>query len=273
MKEKFNKIEEQLQRLIEQNTARLFASVDKEKILAQRFVEAMQNKMLLKENGDFEAPVCFTIFIHPSFVKDVSTNESLLENSSRQIKEVTNANGIILADIPEITVLPDLKISEGEFKIQALTLAEVLEETKDLGGITDVGQRGIPPRAFLIVSNAIIFPLMEKVINIGRKNENHLAIDDPRVSKKHVQLRVADNEYMIFDFESSGGTYVNGERITHTTLKSGDAISLSGKRLVYGKDAVRKIDVSQEYFSPRATDEHTPSLLRPEDYELDNFDG
>lgn len=271
MKEKFNKIEEQLQRLIEQNTARLFASVDKEKVLAKRLVEALQNKVLLKKNGDLEAPAYFTIFIHPNYVKDVVTNKVLLEKLARHIEEVTIQNGVILTGKPEINVFPNSNIAEGEFEIQALTLEEAMEETKELGKKSGEGEERIPQKAFLIINGSKIFPLLENVVNIGRKLENHLVIDDPRISRKHAQLRVADNEYMIFDLDSSGGTYVNGERITHATLNPGDVISLSGIPLVYGQDAVRRFDVSQEYFSPRTNDDHTTNVLGPEHYELDDF--
>jgi pSer/pThr/pTyr-binding forkhead associated (FHA) protein len=75
------------------------------------------------------------------------------------------------------------------------------------------------------------------VINLGRRADNHIVIDDPHVSRQHAQLRVIDNRYVIFDLESAGGTFVNNSRVEQATLFPGDVISLAGAELVYGQDA------------------------------------
>jgi hypothetical protein len=77
---------------------------------------------------------------------------------------------------------------------------------------------------------------------------------------------------MIFDLQSSGGTYLNGEPITQAELNPGDVISLAGVPMVYGQDAVRPIDKSLEYHPPLDTDEHTTSSIHLDDLDLDTFD-
>jgi pSer/pThr/pTyr-binding forkhead associated (FHA) protein len=41
---------------------------------------------------------------------------------------------------------------------------------------------------------------------------------------------------VLFDLNSTGGTYVNGQRIYQHALKAGDVISLSGVPVIYGED-------------------------------------
>lgn len=41
---------------------------------------------------------------------------------------------------------------------------------------------------------------------------------------------------MIFDLDSSGGTFVNEQRIQQCILYPGDVISLAGLPLVFGQD-------------------------------------
>jgi pSer/pThr/pTyr-binding forkhead associated (FHA) protein len=82
-----------------------------------------------------------------------------------------------------------------------------------------------------------IFPLDESVINLGRRSDNHVVIDEMRVSRKHAQIRAIKGHYVIFDLDSSGGTYVNGVLSSQATLYPGDVISLAGVDLVYGQDA------------------------------------
>lgn len=94
----------------------------------------------------------------------------------------------------------------------------------------------IPEHAFLIIEGVKIHPLKESVINVGRKLENHVVIDDPRVSRTHAQLRVIKGHFVLFDLNSTGGTFVNGQRTSQTVLYPGDVISLAGVTLVFGQD-------------------------------------
>src|SRR4030095_16308881 len=97
----------------------------------------------------------------------------------------------------------------------------------------------IPENAFLIVEGVKIHPLKESVINVGRRLENHVVIDDARISRTHVQLRAIKGHFVLFDLNSTGGTFVNGQRTSQTVLYPGDVISLAGVTLVFGQDIQR----------------------------------
>jgi pSer/pThr/pTyr-binding forkhead associated (FHA) protein len=94
-----------------------------------------------------------------------------------------------------------------------------------------------PINAFLIINGNEIFSLKPGVTNLGRRADNQIIIQDPRVSRQHAQLRSVRNHFVLFDLSSSGGTYVNGQRISQIALKPGDVISLAGVTLIYGEDS------------------------------------
>jgi pSer/pThr/pTyr-binding forkhead associated (FHA) protein len=94
----------------------------------------------------------------------------------------------------------------------------------------------IPDNAFLIIEGVKVHPLTETVVNIGRRLENNLVIDDPRVSRNHAQLRAIKGRFVLFDLNSTGGTFVNGQRTSQTVLYPGDVISLAGVALIFGQD-------------------------------------
>jgi pSer/pThr/pTyr-binding forkhead associated (FHA) protein len=94
----------------------------------------------------------------------------------------------------------------------------------------------IPPNAFLILGGTKIIPLNRPVINIGRRLDNQVVIDDPRVSRAHAQLRVAKGRFALFDLNSTGGTFVNRQRTNKSILYPGDVISLAGVILIFGQD-------------------------------------
>ena len=108
-------------------------------------------------------------------------------------------------------------------------------ETPETAESPETGD-AIPEKAFLIIEGVRVQPLKESVVNIGRRLDNHVIIDDPRISRLHVQLRAIRGHYVLFDLHSTGGTFVNGQRTTQTVLYPDDVISLAGVILVFGQD-------------------------------------
>jgi len=94
----------------------------------------------------------------------------------------------------------------------------------------------IPQNAILIIEGVIVYALKESVINIGRKFGNDITIDDPRISREHAQLRAVEGHFVLFDLDSTGGTFVNGQRTSRIVLYPGDTISLAGVTLIYAQD-------------------------------------
>ena len=118
-----------------------------------------------------------------------------------------------------------------------------LEPAADTMGMTpatndtgDAGDNSFPQNAFLIVDGVKVFPLTKSVVNIGRRLDNQLVIDDPRISRSHAQLRAIKGRFVIFDLNSTGGTFVNAQRTSQSVLYPGDVISLAGVPLVFGQD-------------------------------------
>jgi len=65
-------------------------------------------------------------------------------------------------------------------------------------------------------------------LTIGRSPENTVVIKDDKVSRKHCKIqKLPENEFLIEDLDSSGGTFVNNRRIKQTLLKQGDNLKLA----------------------------------------------
>ena len=66
--------------------------------------------------------------------------------------------------------------------------------------------------AYLVI-NSQIFPLQRITTNIGRKLENDLVIQDALVSRLHAQIRYEEGQFVLYDMESTGGTFVNNKKV------------------------------------------------------------
>jgi pSer/pThr/pTyr-binding forkhead associated (FHA) protein len=67
---------------------------------------------------------------------------------------------------------------------------------------------------------------------VGRR-EGDLIIDDPKVSNPHAKFTVEDGQFIVWDFGSRNGTFVNGERIRAATLlKENDIIKIGDSTFI-----------------------------------------
>ena len=71
---------------------------------------------------------------------------------------------------------------------------------------------------------------------IGREPSNDIVLENLLVSGYHARIDAAGKDYILTDLQSKNGTFVNGERVTSTKLKSGDKILIGKHTLVLGLD-------------------------------------
>lgn len=85
-----------------------------------------------------------------------------------------------------------------------------------------------------------------KVITIGRNPNNNVVIDDPKVSRHHLQIIQDDyGSFRIADFGSSNGTFVNGRRIYGEVALSENDIVRIGNTTVAWKQYFMQDDIVQ----------------------------
>lgn len=76
------------------------------------------------------------------------------------------------------------------------------------------------------------FPLRGKT-SLGRHSDNDIFVNVDGISRKHAAITVTADGLEIEDFDSSNGTYINGEQLTgKQSLKIGDEIKLDNIRFL-----------------------------------------
>jgi pSer/pThr/pTyr-binding forkhead associated (FHA) protein len=126
--------------------------------------------------------------------------------------------------------------------------------------------RPLPRNAFLVLQGTRVIPLNRPFIKIGRQLDNHIILEDPRVSRSHAQIKVVNDSFVIFDMNSTGGTFVNGELTSQSVLYPGDVVSLAGVVFIFSQEMpARPGDMKIiELGSPFAADRPTAVIRREE---------
>ncbi len=68
---------------------------------------------------------------------------------------------------------------------------------------------------------------------LGRSRATQTHLIDPHVSRIHCQVQVEGPHVVVQDYDSAGGTFVNGRRITHQPLNPGDVIRIGNTQLQF----------------------------------------
>jgi CheY-like chemotaxis protein len=78
---------------------------------------------------------------------------------------------------------------------------------------------------------ALPYDLNDKWTTIGRADGNLFQISDPSVSGRHCEVRLAGEELIVRDLQSTNGTFVDGKHIIEATLKPGQNLRLGDVEL------------------------------------------
>ncbi len=70
-------------------------------------------------------------------------------------------------------------------------------------------------------------------LTIGRDSDNHVTCPDPFVSSRHARVERKGHGFILRDFRSRNGTYLNGARVVEAMLNEGDRIRVGQLDLVF----------------------------------------
>ena len=243
--------EARLQSLVEGSTARIFRGSSLAHDLSSGLLEAMRLGCRPAKQGGLEAPNLFLLTASPALAQALAVDGSLLDELAAGLHSAAVEAGFITSGQLALRLQVDDRLPSTAFRVQASFSQDGLADTQGMDTASEP-DLAAPPRAFLIVDGTRVFALDRPVINIGRRSDNHLALDDPRISRLHAQLRLVRGRYVIFDLDSAGGTSVNGQRIRSQALLPGDVISLAGLPLIFGLEG-RPDGETQEYRPPEVS--------------------
>lgn len=229
-------LEKCLQRLIEGSLSALFPNQMTQPDLVQHLMNAMHLDLRQSSNGDLVAPDMFTIFLPKDQAELWQENPEVEAALTRSLQSAGEEALLRFNRPPSVRILeqPEPGLQEIQVTAQFSLTGKTGTATLKMPAYFVEPTLSKNNQAFFIFSGASLYQIQDSIVNIGRHPDNQFVIEDERVSRFHAQLRLVKERYMLFDLDSTGGTYVNHKRIIQTVLEAGDVISLAGFSLVFG---------------------------------------
>ncbi len=279
-KNSLSRFEERIQALVEGGFARLFDGRLQPREVALRLARAMEDGARIDDEQRDLAPNHFTVTLNPDdYAALLDRQPDLAVLLSEHLVALAHESGLLLDALPSVELVPDDSIPAHGVSIVAghrRSLRESTQVLHPLDGVEAQPRRDVLPDAFLIVDGKHYVPLDRAVINIGRRRDNTIVLDDMRISRHHCQLRFRFGEFVLYDLGSRGGTFVNNERISECVLRPGDVVSLAGVALVYHVDEASTGHVgpkgdTQVWMRPVDEEDAVPQDRSGDDPEEDGF--
>lgn len=218
------RLEHRLEQMISGAFARAFRSaVQPVEIAAALQRECDNNAQILSRERRL-VPNDFHVELSPTDLDRLSPYDSALADELvSQLRDHAEQQSYVFPGPVRIAFEPAEDLTTGRFRIRSQAQAKVTSDATH----TQVGRA----RAVLEV-NGTRHPLQPPGLVVGRGTEADLRINDPGVSRRHVEFSVSAGHdgsglaIEVHDLGSTNGMLVDGHRITHTGLRDGSQVKI-----------------------------------------------
>ncbi len=231
-----DQIESKIQTMVETTIGQFFESQEFGSTLVINLIAALRKSTAQDRSGRVIAPDHYVVYVHPDWMaKNRSETQAGL---AQLIRQIAREGSIHLAQEPSVILAGNPSLGRLESRVIASHEGSTVSQTREIRGSQGaVEASGQPPaEAYLITPEKDSCHLNLQVTSIGSDLSNHIVLKHPGVSPLHAQIRLINGKYVLFDAGSAEGTFVNGERITSTILRSGDVITLAEIRFIFNQE-------------------------------------
>lgn len=230
---RISNFEDRLERLVEGSFARLFSGPLHPRDVAMQLARSIEDNTIVGGGGREAAPTQYQIRLFPDdYAVLLDQTSDLAQKLAGEVINYCQETGLHLLSTPEVILIPDPSVQARSLRVDVRHIVHKHETTQIMEPVNLplFGQRR---EASLIIDGQRTVPINRDIFNIGRHPDNNLVISDVRVSRYHLQIRLRQDRFVLFDKQSRGGTYVNGQRVNEHILAPGDVIRIGSASLLY----------------------------------------
>jgi hypothetical protein len=217
------KFEQRLEQLVSGAFARAFRSAVQPVEIAAALQRECDNNTQILSRQRRMVPNDFHVELSPADMDRLAPYDSaLVKELTTQLQEHGEKQSYLFAGPITITFEPADDLTIGRFRVRSQAHASVVSNATH----TQVRRA----RAFLDV-NGTRHPLQPPGLVVGRGTEADLRINDPGVSRRHVEFSVDESgaggvRISVQDLGSTNGMLVDGHRIATTGLHDGSEVRI-----------------------------------------------
>jgi hypothetical protein len=226
-----HRFEQRLEQVVTGAFARAFRSAVQPMEIAAALQREVDNSAQILSRDRRIAPNDFTIDLSPTDFDRLSTyGDALSSELANMLHEHSQEQGYRFAGPVRMNFQRVDDLTTGRFRVRSAAVPQVTPASGQPAGDTAVREAA----AYLDIAGTR-HPLRPPGLVIGRGSGSDVRVDDPGVSRRHVEFRLqvaSDGPHVsLVDLGSTNGTVVSGHRVQHAVLGDGSVVQIGGTRI------------------------------------------
>ena len=211
------RFEHKLEQLISGAFAKAFRSAVQPVEIAAALQREVDNNTQILSSDRRLVPNSFHVELSASDLERLSAYDEAMERDMiDQLHDHADAQGYVFTGPVTVDFEPAEDLTTGRFRIRSKAQASVTHQDRSTATRS--------ARVVLEVNDGR-HPLRPPGLVVGRGSEADLRINDPGVSRRHVEFRVdADGTVTAIDLGSTNGVHVDGRKVSRAALADGSTV-------------------------------------------------
>ncbi|WP_024286329.1 DUF3662 and FHA domain-containing protein [Cellulomonas sp. KRMCY2] len=227
-----DKFEKGVERVVSTAFAKAFRSEVKPVELASALRREVDDRAAVVGRDRTVVPNEFTIELSSADHQQVESwgAEPLADELAANVTDHATHQRYAFVGPVTVSFVQNDELETGRFQVRSATVR---------GAVAPATSVAASPRHPLVDIDGQRYLLTGPVTVIGRGSEADIIVDDPGISRRHLEIRVTPDGVVASDLGSTNGTYVEGHQVPAATLVDGNTITIGRTRIMFwtGTDA------------------------------------
>ena len=221
-----DRFEKGVERVVSTAFAKAFRSEVKPVELASALRREVDDRAAVVGRDRTVVPNEFTIELSPSDHQHVQEwgAEPLADELAANVTEHATQQRYAFVGPVTVTFVEDEELETGRFQVRSATVR---------GAVAPATTVAASPRHPLVDIDGQRYLLTGPVTVIGRGSEADIIVDDPGISRRHLEIRITPDGVVATDLGSTNGTYVEGHLVPAATLVDGNTVTIGRTRILF----------------------------------------
>ncbi len=221
-----DKFEKGVERVVSTAFAKAFRSEVKPVELASALRREVDDRAAVVGRDRTVVPNQFTIELSPGDHAQVVDwgAEPLADELAANVTDHATSQRYAFLGPVTVAFVEDAELEVGRFLVCSATVR---------GAVAPATTVAASQRHPLVDIDGQRYLLTGPVTVIGRGSEADIIVDDPGVSRRHLEIRVTPEAVVATDLGSTNGTYVEGHLVPAATLVDGNTVTIGRTRILF----------------------------------------
>jgi hypothetical protein len=221
-----DKFEKGVERVVNTAFAKAFRSEVKPVELASALRREVDDRAAVVGRDRTVVPNQFTIDLSPADHQQVIEwgAEPLADELAANVTAHATSQRYAFVGPVTVTFAEDGALETGRFEVKSSTVR---------GAVAPATATAASARHPLVDIDGQRYLLTGPVTVIGRGSEADIIVDDPGISRRHLEIKVTPDGVIASDLGSTNGTFVEGHQVPAATLVDGNTITIGRTRILF----------------------------------------